>query len=375
MLLRYLSETAQLVRVKLWNVFLGDFQTDTVNAVLQNRKQNGQHTNKGWGQNKPISSCRVRPINLRLCDPLRGDSWSLKHINVAKKRKAKIKKQRDKGNLFFRNFLRKFHFYFQGQAMNIGEWTLPSQSCPTSQQGPKSFRLTVPLPACCTGCSWQKRQGCSRQGRDPKNISGEGPWHQKAKALQSLTALLFILHLSNSTHLASASLDHHPRITAQVPKERFWPSASLEFQVLIHSHSLASKWCTNWQNRVISAWHWAWQPDNTSKARSTCIPSHVHRHAKFQNRNLFLLQFYDISTAWLSHFTVICIIMGLWQMKQIAIKCWENPKSWLCLVCLNDKTGLNSDGLVHFATNSPAGLNGCYWLAHRAAWWLLNEAN
>ena len=47
MLLRYLSETAKLVRVKLWNVFLGDFQTDTINVVLQNRKQNGQHTNKG----------------------------------------------------------------------------------------------------------------------------------------------------------------------------------------------------------------------------------------------------------------------------------------------------------------------------------------
>ena len=89
MLLRYLSETAQLVRVKLWNVFLGDFQTDTINVVLQNRKQNGQHTNKGWGQNKPISSYRVRPINLRLCDPLRGDSWYLKHINVANKSKNK----------------------------------------------------------------------------------------------------------------------------------------------------------------------------------------------------------------------------------------------------------------------------------------------
>ena len=148
MLLRDLSETAQFVRVKLWNVFLGDFQTDTINAVLQNRKQNGQHTNTGWRQNKPIISYRVRPINLRLCDPLRGDSWYLEHINVAKKRKAKIQKQRDKGNLFLRNFFRKFHFCFQGQAMNIGEWSLPSQPCPIPQQGPKSFSLTVPPPAC-----------------------------------------------------------------------------------------------------------------------------------------------------------------------------------------------------------------------------------
>lgn len=290
-------------------------------------------------------------------------------------RKSKTKKAKRQRISVSQKFLRKFHFCFQGQAMNIGEWTLPSQPCPTSQQGPKSCSLTMPLPACCTGCSWQKRQGRSRQGRDPKKGEGEGPWYQKAKALQSLTALLFILHLSNNTHLASASLDHHPRLTAQVPEERLWPSASLEFQVLIHSHSLASKWYTNWQNRVISAWPRAWQPDNPSKARSAFILHHVHWHAKFQNRNLFLLQFYDISTAWLSHFTAICITMGLWQMKQIAMKCWENPKSWLCLVCLNDKTGLNSDGSVHFATNSPTGLNGCHWLAHRAAWWLLNEAN
>lgn len=180
MLLRHLSKTAQLAGVKLWNVSLGDFQTNAINVILQNRKQNGQHTNKGYRQNKPIISCRVRPRNFRLCDPSRGDSWYLKHVNEARRRKNKTaERQKESVSQALKT---KFHFCFQGQAMNIWEGTLSSQLCPSSQQGPKSFGLTVPFPA-----YWfppwyrlfmaEERQGCSRQGRDPKSISGEVPWH------------------------------------------------------------------------------------------------------------------------------------------------------------------------------------------------------
>lgn len=144
-----------------------------------------------------------------------------------------------------------------------------------------------------------------------------------------------------------------PSITAQVPEERLW---LLLFSGPLLLPFFGFKTSTNWQNRIISAWHRAWQPDNTSKARSTFPRPRIHRHAKFQDGNLFLLQFYDISTAWLSHFMAICIIAGLWQMKQTAIKCWENPKSWLCLACLNYDAGVELRWLGSFCYKQPRRL-------------------
>lgn len=168
---------------------------------------------------------------------------------------------------------------------------------------------------------------------------------------------------SNSIHLASLHWATPPGTRGQACEEDLGP---------MHPHIfwtsfIPSPWLemrTNWQNGIISAWHRLWQPENMGKARFTFTLPHVHPHTKFQDGNLFPLQFYDTSTAWLSHFMAICIVMGLRQMKRIAIKCWECPKSWLCLACWMMPQGLNSDGLVQFAANSHTGLNVCHWLTH-----------
>lgn len=154
---------------------------------------------------------------------------------------------------------------------------------------------------------------------------------QKAKALQSLTALNFssIYLIAHIWHPLPWTIP--PRITAQAPEEKCWPGASLYFQVLFYSHSLASKWV---QIDKIESFLLGTELGNQitpAKPGPQVRSPTFNRHAKFQDGNVFLLQFYDTSTAWLSRFMAICIITGLWQMKQIAIKCWENLKSWLCL--------------------------------------------
>lgn len=130
------------------------------------------------------------------------------------------------------------------------------------------------------------------------------------------------------------------RIKAQAPEESLWPAASLYFQVLFRFHSLASEWVqidkmesfrlgTELGNQITPA----------KPGPHLLLPTFIGMQSS-KMEIFFLLQFYDTSTAWLSHFMAICIIMGLWQMKQIAIKCWENPKSWFCLAYLNNDTGV-----------------------------------
>lgn len=129
-----------------------------------------------------IISCRLGPGNFRLYSSSRDDSWYLKHVNdpqdsnVAReeKRRERKKKAQRIGNLFLRHsFFFFFSFPFQGQAMNMWERTLSSPPYPSSQQDPKSSDLTMPFPD-----YWfplwdrlfmaEERQGCSRQGRNPK---------------------------------------------------------------------------------------------------------------------------------------------------------------------------------------------------------------
>ena len=225
-----------------------------------------------------------------------------------------------------------------------------------SQQGPESCVLTLLHPFCPFSLWHNPFVARETEKWSQKCIQGSTLTFPKAKALQPLTVLSFGLHLSNGIHLASLHWAIPPGTRGQVCEEDFGPMHPRIFWTSF----IPSPWLemsTNWQNGIISAWHRLWQPENTGKARSTFTLPHVHRHAKFQDGNLFPLQFYDTSTAWLSHFMAICIVMGLRQMKQIAIKCWECPKSWLCLACWMMPQGLNSDGLVQFAANSHTGLN------------------
>lgn len=134
----------------------------------------------------------------------------------------------------------------------------------------------MPSPACWFPL-WDKlfmaeeRQSYSRPGRDLKNLSGEEPDISENQC----SLILGSLNLS-SLYLTACIWTPHPwttspRIIAQAPEESLWPGTSLNFQVLFHFHSLASKW---WQNGVISAWHGAWQPGSTSNARSTFFSQH-----------------------------------------------------------------------------------------------------
>lgn len=132
--------------------------------------------------------------------------------------------------------------------MNMWEWTLSFQPCPRSQHGLKSFGLTIPFPACWfPPWHWlfmaEERQGCSRQGRDPKNIAGEVPWHFRRPKHSNLWQPFNLSSIYLMAHIWPPLPWITPcRLAAQTPEERLWPGASFHFQVLFCSHSLALKW-------------------------------------------------------------------------------------------------------------------------------------
>lgn len=202
----------------------------------------------------------------------------------------------------------------------------------SSQHGPNSFGLTMPSPA-----YWfppwprlfraEERQGCSRPGRDPKNIEGEVPWHFRRPKPSNRWQPFNLFSLYRMAHIwPPLRWPILRRLTAQAPEESLWPGASLYFQVLFRSHSLASKWV---QIDKIESFLLGTELGNqiTPARPHLLFPTFIR--VQSSKMEMFLLQFYDTSTAWLSHFMAIFVIMGLWQMKQIAIKCWENPKSWM----------------------------------------------
>lgn len=132
--------------------------------------------------------------------------------------------------------------------MSMWEWTLSFQPRHRSQHGLKSFGLTIPFPACWfPPWHWlfmaEERQGCSRQGRDPKNIAGEVPWHFRRPKHSNLWQPFNLSSIYLMAHIWPPLPWITPcRLAAQTPEERLWPGASFHFQVLFCSHSLASKW-------------------------------------------------------------------------------------------------------------------------------------
>lgn len=259
--------------------------------------------------------------------------------------------------------------------MNMWAWTLSSQPHSGSQRGPESRALTLLFPA--RGFSlWHKpfmarETGASSQ----KCIERSTVTFQRAKACQPQPSF----HLSSIYLMAYIWPSHSGPlllVAEATPLKKILAQSILIFSGPLSLLLFSLKWAQiDKMESFLLGTDFGNQRTLGKPGPHLSPPHHVHRHAKFQEGNLFPLQFYDTSTAWLSHFMAICIVMGLRQMKQIAIKCWEYPKSWLCLACWMMPLGLNSDGLVQFAAKSHTALNGCHWLVCQAAWWLLNEAN
>lgn len=102
---------------------------------------------------------------------------------------------------------------------------------------------------------------------------------QKAKAFQSLTALNF-----SSIYLI-AHIWHPfpgPSLPGSQPRHlrKMLAWGFLIFPGPLSLPFFGFKMSTNWQNRIISAWHRTWQPDNTSKARSTSTLTHIQSACK-----------------------------------------------------------------------------------------------